>query len=127
MICGRLPSFIASLPDPVGIWTFIIIRMLALLMFGATDRRQADTSAKALRTGSPTRRDPTASERHKTPAHANLRPPRNTRQADQHRPKLVRRLTGLLPGSMHLSVAASVGRTDQPAAPFACKQHSVSA
>jgi hypothetical protein len=108
------------LPDSVGICTFIIIRMLALLMFGATDRREADTSERqgaAHRLADETTR--TASERHKAPAHANLRPPRNTRQADQHRPKLVRRLTGLLPDSMHLSVAASVGRTDQPAAPFA--------
>src|SRR5436190_4950318 len=46
MICGRLPSFIASLPDSVGICTFIIIRMLALLMFGATDRREAGTSER---------------------------------------------------------------------------------
>src|SRR3954447_23572798 len=30
MICGRLPSLTAALPDPVGICTFIIIRMLAL-------------------------------------------------------------------------------------------------
>jgi hypothetical protein len=96
--------------------------MLALLMFGATTGvMRIRASAKALRTGSPRDATRTASERHKAPAHANLRPPRNTRQADQRRLKLVRRLTGLLPGSMHLSVAASVGRTDQPAAPFAWK------
>src|SRR3954463_2844792 len=46
MICGRLPSFIASLPDSVGSCTFIIIRMLALLMLEATDRREADTSER---------------------------------------------------------------------------------
>jgi hypothetical protein len=97
------------LPDSVGICTFIIIRMLALLMFEATDRREAETrsaegAAKATRRRDGTR---TASERHEAPAQANLRPPRNTRQADQHRPKLVRRLTDLLPSPMHLSGAAS--------------------
>jgi hypothetical protein len=70
--------------------------MLALLMFEATDRREADTSARQgaahrLADEIATR---TASERHKAPVQANLRPPRNTRQADPDRPKLVRRVTG---------------------------------
>jgi hypothetical protein len=82
------------LPDSVGMCTFISIRMLALLMFGAADRREADTS-KRRRCAPARRRDATriASERHKAPAHPNLRPPRNTRQADQHRPKLARQVT----------------------------------
>jgi hypothetical protein len=83
--------------------------MLALLMFEATDRCEADTRSAEDAVKATRRRDGTraASERHEAPAHANLRPPRNMRQADQHRPKLVRRLTDLLPGPMHLSGAAS--------------------
>src|SRR3954468_16821873 len=64
MICGRLPSFIESLPDSVGSCTFIIIRMLALLMFEATDRREADTSERqgaAHRLADETRTGPPAS------------------------------------------------------------------
>src|SRR4051812_23507716 len=84
MICGRLPSFIASLPDSVGSCTFIIIRMLALLMFGATDRREGDTSERQGTAAQARRRDATrtASERQKAPVHPNLRPPCNTRQAE---------------------------------------------
>ena len=87
-------------------------------MFGAADRREADTSErKALRTGSPTRRDPDCQRAPQGTRHANLRPPRNTRQADQHRPA---RTAGspASPGFHASERAASVGRTDQPAVPF---------
>src|SRR4051794_24618296 len=95
MICGRLPSLIASLPDSVGICTFIIIRMLTLPRVAGPTRgeRQIRASAKALRTGSPAERDRTGGERHKAPTTANLRPRCDARQVDAPRPELVRRLT----------------------------------
>src|SRR3954454_17822776 len=120
MICGRLPFFIASFPDSVGSCTFIIIRMLALLMLRPpTGARRIRATAKALRTGSPTRRDPDCQRappgtrpREPTPAtqHASRRPASPPARPAAHRPH----------PEVHAAERRGVGgRTDQPAAPFA--------
>jgi hypothetical protein len=93
-------------------------------MFGAADRREADTS-KRRRCAPARRRDATriASERHKAPAHPNLRPPRNTRQADQLAPGSHGRSPP--PPGFHASERCGVGRPHGPTrCAFRLKAHS---